>query len=323
MKLIQYGVISGRVTDPAGFPLEGCLVEIHMVRPVSKNSGYRLFALPGGQMERVPIMLPQLSTNDKGEFREGSLRPGQYYVEAQPHMAPGSEPTYRTTYYPDVVSLDAARIIELQAGQEVRADIRIWGKRGVRVAGRILLPPGAKTPNGAPLRIKVLMGGFASGVNAYELHDVLPGKHILLAIDSDQLGDAPTRRESPNFGLMRSVEVGDHDIDGLDLALKPLGDLNGIVTFGEGCTPGPRNIILIPLDFSFTERQPQATTGPDGKFVIRHVPPGRFDILVGGGRRAQSIRLGDRDVLQEGLEAPITTDQPLRIEVVCNAGRRP
>jgi hypothetical protein len=73
-----------------------------------------------------------------------------------------------------------------------------------------------------------------------------------------------------------------------------------------------------------------ATTDAAGGFVLRDVPPGKFSVAVTGQpnsrpvARVSSIRRGSRDVLQDGLEAPIRGGEVLKIAMDCGTpGRRP
>ncbi len=134
LPLTPYAVITGRVaTDPEGFPVEDCWVEVLRRRSASRE-------------EIVPVTM--LHTDDKGEFRGSHLGPGTYYVAAN-RPGPWSEweSSFRITYYPRALDVASAKPLELAAGQQARADIQILRRAGVRVAGHLLLPGGEAGAN--------------------------------------------------------------------------------------------------------------------------------------------------------------------------------
>jgi len=74
--------------------------------------------------------------------------------------------------------------------------------------------------------------------------------------------------------------------------------------------------------------QVTAVSGTDGKFVLRGLTTGRLNLDVSWqmspGQQVQvsSIRLGERDVLKNGLDVPYQGTEKLRITIDCANGRR-
>jgi hypothetical protein len=113
---------------------------------------------------------------------------------------------------------------------------------------------------------------------------------------------------------------------GVDLTLQPLHDLAGVVTFHEGCKPFPVEIQVSNTGPIFGEAA-KARPGPDGKFVLSGISPGRSRVSIldpsspGMAARVESIRLGDRDVRKNGIEVPYTGNETLSVSVECNMAR--
>lgn len=338
IRLTAYAVITGKITDPYGVPVANCMVEIlrkQAVRPGAKASPSR-HLLPGGQTEITTRNQP--TTNDKGEFRAARLEPGTYYVVTGPPRNSGAlDSAYRNTYYPRALDLESAKPLELAAGQQVRADIQILRQSGVRVAGRLVKPPGEEISAGSRLNTTVVLEPeqayllnphrpFTHARDDYEFSEVLPGKYTLMAVTRDAASDSSDVNQKPVFGAMKKVEIGDRDMAGLDVALQPLRDIAGVVTFPEGCAAVPLRIRAQghrALSFG----QVEAVSGADGKFLLSGVATGRFTLYIttkeGNFARVSSIRLGDRDVLKDGFEMPYSGDDSLRVSVDCPQTRRP
>jgi hypothetical protein len=336
--LTAYAAITGRITDPYGVPVSNCMVEVlrrQAIRP-GHTASPRARPLPGGQAEVATTAQP--TTNDKGEFRAAPLEPGTYYVVTGPRTGPvGWDPGYRNTYYPRAMDFASAQPLELAAGQQVRADIQILRRAGVRVSGRIVKPPGQEVPSEALLDTTIVLqpeGAYLTNPNRpfthakedYQFSDVLPGKYTLMAATYDMASDPFGPDRKAVFGAMKKVEIGDSDRAGLDVALQPLRDIAGVVSFPEGCAAVPVRIAvqgLNPLGF----RQVEALSGADGKFTLSGIVTGWFKLYItakdGSYTHVASIRLGDRDVLNDGFEIPYAGSDALRVNVGCPESGRP
>jgi hypothetical protein len=335
--LMAYAAIGGKVTDPYGIPMAAVQIEI-LTRTPPRPQGMPVTT--GRQREYTTIA--NVATNDRGEFRAGRLQPGSYWVAANKGSSAQSAwlGSYRATYYPGALDMASAKPLALAAGQEARADIKLLSQSGVRVSGRLIRPPGAPANSGALLYTRVVLTPanhellnpdtpFTNGQDDFEFRDVLPGKYTLLALTEDASSDLTGPNRQRLYGLMRDVVIGPQDMAGFDLALEPLQDLAGTVEFREGCVAAP---VTVRLDGSYPLALGGLTTTTDaaGRFVLREVPPGRFSVVAGvtpnprSMARVSSMSRGSRDVLQEGLEAPIHGDQILKIALDCGSqGRRP
>jgi hypothetical protein len=283
----------------------------------------------------------QVRTNDKGEFRAASLEPGSYYVVVNKSNGMATwESSYRITYHGGATDLAAAKPLTVGAGEQVRGDVSLVRKSGVHVAGRLIKPSGIEGPAGPVVFTEIALvpeqnslpnanGPFTHGRDDYRLDDVLPGRYVLMALSREASSDPFGGNQKELFGLIRPIEVGDGGVDNFDLALAPLRDISGTVTFRQGCTPGPLHITAQnrgPLGW----RQPEATSDADGRFVLHGLSTGRYNLSIfadaGPGRIMPpviSIRHGARDVVKEGFESPFAGDEPISITVGCQNPGRP
>ncbi len=134
IKLVPQAVITGRVADQDGDPLPGMQITVlrfHYVR---------------GRRQLTPAAAG--STDDQGNFRISNLAPGRYYLSATDRRTstpvtavgrPGQQGTPEvnvTTYYPNALDPTSAAALDLAAGGEVRADIRMRKARVYSIRGR-------------------------------------------------------------------------------------------------------------------------------------------------------------------------------------------
>jgi hypothetical protein len=148
--------------------------------------------LPDGKNELVTLPYPGFP-DDRGHYRSSLLEPGTYYVAVSASRAPNFwVRTWCSTYYPHALDLASAKAIQVQAGQRVRADVQVVSQVGIRVSGRVTLPPHDPPPPGTQLSTHVHLmttGAFLarssgdSSVTAdrFEMADLLPGTYTVMA----------------------------------------------------------------------------------------------------------------------------------------------
>ena len=146
-RLPRGGVISGRIVDETGEPLEGVQVQVLTMQYVGGMDRLTPFS-PQGQNRR---------SNDIGRYRIFGLPPGDYYVAATPgafnmwalangDMAPG----YAVTYYPGSADVANAQKVAVPAGQETQADFPVVPARAFDLTG-IALDSSGRSLGGAVL----------------------------------------------------------------------------------------------------------------------------------------------------------------------------
>jgi hypothetical protein len=334
--LTAYAVITGEVTDPYGVPIPDAQVEILQRLPAGSVHGpsVRMQPLPGGQFEVASQT--QLHADDRGRFRAAPLAPGTYYVAANRPMGMGSvgewERTYRATYYPGVSDIAGASPLELAAGGHAQANIRIVRQSGVRVTGHLSQLPSTES---AATQVRLVpqeryvshpsLPITTTTNDRFEILNVPPGKYILGALA--QTPGNPPQGGKPVLGAMQDIEVGDRDLAGVEVALQPLPDLAGTVTFAEGCTPVPIRMRPISLALTFMAAD-EITPAANGAFLLKRLTPGRYTFnaqsLVDFRRLpVTSVRLGGSEVPKEGLDVPFTAGGTLHVILGCAAAGGP
>ena len=326
--LTPQAVITGKVTDPNGVACANCRMEVLTSRPACGGlAGPTVFS-PDGSMQFTQVA--NTTTDDRGEFRAGRLAAGSYYLRVDKQTAQdGWESSYRETFFPHAIDLASAKPLDVQPGKVVRAEIEIVRLPGVRVAGKVIEPPGQPAPSHPPRTYTSLSleppAGFMAVIEFtntrdgnFEIKDVLPGKHTLLAV-TREAGNSPQKELS---AARKDIEVPESGLDGITVEMEPLRELSGIVTFVQGC---PLEAVGVQAyGFGTTVLQPsEAVSGvPDGRFVLSGLGPMRYHLSVrlnasSGQLFLASAKLGDIDVTQTGFDVPRSGDATLQILVNC------
>jgi hypothetical protein len=303
LKLIPVGAITGRVLDADGAPMEGLTVEAEL----------------GGRVER------SATTDDRGQYRIGGLRPGRYRVKARTQVLPippeirtdGSvEVNYGTTYHPGALDLKSATALTVgPVADVIGIDIRMVRTPILRVAGRVTgAPEGIKQ-----MSVMLLQSGSYSNSGSqvkpdgsFELWRVAPGKYAAMAM-ANSAGD-----------VLRSVavdlDVAESDIENIELRMLAPEDIKGQLEFDdENAKPRPNrqqtgqqqtapNSPNAP-----TAQQPAqqpihriylrdsnnmlpfktADIGDDGSFTVERVAAGKYQVSIGGYPAfVKSVRVG-------------------------------
>jgi protocatechuate 3,4-dioxygenase beta subunit len=249
-------VVSGRVTDDAGAGLGGVAVNAFRDTP------------PFGQSART-------RSNADGSYALEGMLPGNYRLNAS-EEGHGFASVRARVLAADLNNVDlqmprATRV----TGQVVSAD----GKpvQGARVRARVE----ARQSSGG------MMTSSDSAVTgedgSFELRRVLPGRLSLSAQD-DQLGMATLGPEE--------VKAGEAKV--LRLVLSRGGSITGTVK-GEDDRPAAdvRVMAYLRLESAGFSTE-QDVSGPDGRYRIANLPPGRVTVSASRGGRA-SISFGIED----------------------------
>jgi len=312
IRLTPGAVISGRVFDEDGDPIQGASVQAFRQQYVR------------GQMQMIPFNAVQ--TNDLGEYRLSGLSPGRTYLSvsyASPfggvrfsgpeggvaQTSANGEPqnqAYVPTYYPGVTEFPAAQPLTLIAGQEIsRVEFSLRPVPAVRVRGRVYLP-GAEN-RGVSVNLVPRSGGgrfWGSYAQSPEVNEqgtlesrsVAPGTYQLSAMLYEKVRVLSARE---------AIEVGSADVDGIALTMQPGIEVAGRVRIEENPEFRFRglSITFIPRD------DPTAGGGggpvaPDGAFQINPIPQAVYRVSVNqppDGTYVKSIRFGGEEVLEAGV----------------------
>ncbi len=317
--MIPGAVVTGRILDAEGEPLSRIVVEA--LRPHTRGHGHSAYSA---------------ETNDLGEYRIHGVRPGRYYLRAQPgwqrrrtvassaaaSAVADDVHVFVPTFYPGVTERSQATPVELVAGQETRADLLLAPVRAVRVLGHVVGTKGGKIEPQSAVTLLQRGGNFygpdASAAvledGTFEIEAVVPGSYLLVAY-ADSMGSSRV------FARQR-VEVGDAGVDDLVLAFTPSSksSIGGRVQI-EGA---PQAVLrdfqvyasLDPPDedreFPFYGAGFHGSAGikPDGTFTItEQLQDGRYRINVHNQRPGGSLddvylksaTVAGRDVLRNRL----------------------
>ena len=282
MKLIRTGAISGRVLDSDSEPITGASVQ---VTPVTQKKG-RFSSF-------------NAVTNDRGEYRSFNIPPGKYRIAVsyepvfqqrqvrmqRPRTQSGISPeeTYALTYYPAALDSRLAQTIDVEAGADLLGyDVQILRAKGVTVRGTV--GAAGREPSGAivivslsPIRQTIGLRAYDSVIQdssgVFELTQVLPGTYTLAA--TAPLGDK-------SLSAHQVVEVGNADLDGIQLTLAPPQTISGVIVPPEGRKMPPGLVaVLMPRESRGDGRGGLGQPGNDGVFQFRDVAPGDYDVALG------------------------------------------
>jgi len=326
ISLTPHGVITGRVVDEDGDPLEHIVVAALWMRWVVD------------QRRAVPVVTA--NTNDLGEYRLSGLSPGNYLIQAAPRAPrertrePGSadEPKAAivATYYPSVTDPAAAMSVPVRAGGETRGidvrmvTIRVLNVRGTVVSGLTGKPARAGLmlrPKGSPMRrwLEMREAETKGSDSQFEFRGVPSGVYDLIAGSSTQ---------GQQSGASETIQVGEENLKGLLITLQPAVEIQGKVK-------ELRRLVIGYARWDESSPDAAAEVSEDGDFTIKGLLPGRYRVSCSGceGVFVKAARRGDQNVLEEGLEVSpsaggvleivLSTDAPELTGIVQNEDGKP
>jgi hypothetical protein len=290
IRMIPHAVITGKITDEDGDPMQGASVQL---------SRYLYVA---GKKQLLPVNSG--TSNDLGEYRIHSVPPGRYVLVVSmgggfpgggppigprgPARVAGNQPdrSYVATYYPAGYDPAMATILELGPGQVFQgADVRMTKTTVYRIRGVVSGLVADSGRRGWPGAMVYL---HPSSINRYvaadrrptpvdtrtgsfELRGVRPGSYNLVV---QQQGG------QHNLTAHANVEVGEGDVEGVQMTARESADVKGRVV-AEGNPPdlGKTQIQLSPLA-GFASSAPSSKPGDDGGFVLEKVAPLRYRASV-------------------------------------------
>jgi protocatechuate 3,4-dioxygenase beta subunit len=299
-------IVSGRVTDEDGDPLENA--EVTVLR--------RTFSSGRGRFQQVGSE----RTNDLGEYRISGLAAGSYYLsvspppdfkslidsENSPAVGKNSASTnsekpstsYQTTYYPGTPDRSQSEPIQLRAGDEFPANFSLTSSPTLTIRGSV-----ANLPPGSSALIMLQSNDFNVVFNGAEVHrdgsfvirDVSPGAYTIIA---------SVESASVSMVARQSLQVISNNIDGLRLVPQTGATVRGRLhwegkTNGNPVNCGQTLLTLHPadgddslMDFSMGNGfSPVAQIAMDGTFQWTNVPPGTYSLRLGDERNATNCFL--------------------------------
>jgi len=321
-KMEAAGAVAGKIVDIDGDPIARVSVRAEIIGTP-----------PWGSMEGLEGAV----TNDLGEYRIGNLRPGKYWIYATPMQrvpvvrvegkAKERLIYARPTYYPGTVDKTQALAVEVHSG-EVSANFSVLMTHLYRVSGTVGVSSGQvvhvhlMSQSGGPVGPEALGedGKLGEG-NRFEYQSVLPGTYMAMAyVVKGMLTDG--QPDMQVLQLKPSIEVGNADVEGLQLHDEPAGQIRG--TFrsdtGEKIDWTQLTASVMPIVEATTKMRrvvggsaaSGALAGPpkansDGSFEIKNVAGGNYQLVVGTSSDqlrdyyTKSVIFGGRDVTDSGF----------------------
>jgi hypothetical protein len=332
VKLTPQGIISGKITDEDGDPVERAQVMILQWR------------YQNGQRALMPSGTASMTLAD-GSFQISGLAEGRYYLSAADlrqsiiSMGPAEQPgrkgpqeSYVTTYYPNGTDVANAVPVNVASGAEVHGiEIRLQKARVFRVHGKLvgggpfnnaamqLIPNGdgmgmfAAIFSGSPMSVVRTDGTF-------DFPRALPGTYLIRSQVLRMNNDATT----PLYAY-HVITVSNANIDDLEVPVMPPSELSGKVTIegqdqqqkqqndaarstaaGSQAPTARPTVGLIPSQFSPGSNAVTAQSSDDGTFRLKNIGPDKYRINVNGlpaGTYVKQIRYGGQDVGKSVLDA--------------------
>lgn len=331
IKLVRHSVVSGRITDEDGDPVQSAQVQLMRI------------SYPRGRRQLLPATGGGASTNDLGEYRMFGIPPGKYYLSVTPRavfagggvrfaaggrggpglMSPlgGTDQNYATMFFPGTHDLETATLLDFPVGSDFRGlDLRLSKVRTYKVSGKVIGAPDGRRGGMVMLVPKNstgtfsdrLMAQFRPSTGMFEIAGVRPGSYTLTANIMD---------EETRLSARIPVEVGEGDVGNLSLTPVPGGQMSGAVRTVEGATLdlSSLRVQLQPREMGPFMYGPNGSpVDAEGKFNIAQVAPGQYDVVVSGlaeNGYVKSIRYGEADVIANGLDLNAGTSGNLDIVV--------
>ncbi len=309
LALLPQAVISGKVVDEDGDPINGAMVQV--LRQTWERG--KLAYLPRSGSP----------TNDLGEFRAADLGPGKYYVCAQKmnFQMPGEEqptapgkPDIRPirTCYPGATTIETATPIEITAGQDAAdTNIRMQSAQSYHVRGKVVgnLPAGESQRMSVSISARDEQAFFFGNQTivgkdqSFDIAGVAPGSYNITVM---VMGGGIRN------GARQPVDVGQGDVNDLIVTLFPPGSLRGQIrlegTPQAGSPAGNLanvHVSLSPADQGMIfGRTPNAQAKPDGSFTLESVAAGKYYVQVHppAGAYLKSVHLGQEEIAGKTLD---------------------
>jgi len=359
--LTPVGKITGKVVDANNRPLRRATVTVLRATYDSNSDqrGVRVLQQAGDTT----------NTGDDGRYFVGGLGTGQYYIRVNV-LNSGDNPRYfenptvsdaltdlrndptgfPTTYYPAAMDLLTAKPVDLLNGGKVeQIDIRVTSVRTHRVRGTVAFEGEGQHPSVKNVILVPRSAGTRSSFtriikqpkDTFEFRGVIPGPYYLIAIAGDE--------RSQFFGR-QLVEVGDANIEKLNVTLRRGVDISGTIRFADwpGGVPPDYSQLAIrlvpnnrnPIDVShsgtmYTANLLTVVPTSSGAFTMRNIAPGdyRISLALNPGLPAtakvpidlktaylKSAQLQSADILTAGfkIDGPVTDS--MQVVIATNSG---
>ena len=318
--MLPGGVITGRVTDAAGDPLENVQV-----------AAWRIMHFGGDHRAAGP----SATTDDRGIYRIFGLDAGRYVLLAR-SMNPLRDAGLPPAYFPGTPQESRAREIEIIPGAELAGmDIAMGAGPSYTIAGRII---GVDREQIKQVSVFVSSAelnsaaGIGRAVSADEA-----GSFRFLGLPAGTYSLTAFLRGGPTLGtpaLARQVIELRSDLSGLIIHPTRPGHISGRVIFSQFSGRSKPESVAVRLSDTgrgIGFRPPSATaSAPDYKFDFADVPPGGYllrlaALLPGAYLKKQGASLLETPevTLVEGESATIDLEVAFGLARVSGVAKAP
>lgn len=343
LRMPRGGVITGIVLDQNNQP--SAAVPVRALRQAIVNGerklvsagesttddrgAYRIFGLAAGD-----YVVGAAARGPGGiELRLTSDADVRHAAAANPSTPPPPDRsvTFTTVYYPGSTVASQASLVSVRAGEERDGvDITLQLVPTARVSGTVSLP-GALLPRGTEVNLIVngpsalpgspfdsLGSGGPAPDGSFSFANVPPGQYTVLARAARPIERPDGSPVGPPQIMWAATELavdGEH-ITGLALSLEPGLTISGQVRFEGTALRPPADLKAIrvtatPADVrgSVAFAPGAVSVGPDGRFAIAGVIPGRYRLTAsfpGSGRPGGWLLKSVMANGQDSLDAPLT-----------------
>jgi len=249
VRLLPFAAITGRIVDEHEDPIEH--VEV------------RLLAKQYLRGHPTLNSIGMVHTDDRGEYRIGGVRPGNYYLVADydpvrnPRSNFGSaiknqqpEITYPPLFYPFTTDIRQAQKLPVAAGSEVFVKFAFFSVPGVSIEG-VVVNGMTGTPVKKPMVVAYwgdMLGGVTRNVEVrengtFKIEGVGPGPFTLVV--------SATEGET-NYSSVETVEVGVNGLKDLSIPVMPDFDVAGQVRMDADNTQ--RAMSRVAVEFAHLDK---------------------------------------------------------------------
>jgi hypothetical protein len=315
LELMPVATIAGHVLDESGEPVRSAQILLFMEDH-------------DGGMNRV-VTMSAATSDDRGYFDIGTLRPGTYFVSANAkpwyavyppgeltgrQVSPGLDVAYPTTFYGGATETEGAEPITLKGGEHHEIEIRLSPVPALRLTFHGL----EQGPNQIPV-LQKRMFDSVQGVQITEIRPAGPGLYEVTGVPAgryDVVARSAAAGSSPDVSEMNLTRDG-QDLD--DTHGEALGKLSVTVEPPAG-EPLPAQYTVALRDA--WERIVMFQPGdPSGKVSFAPLKPGKYGILVGSqGKRYSVVRTISGSGAAAGHQVNVASGADVDLKAVLAAG---
>jgi hypothetical protein len=310
LKLTPEGVISGRVTDENGEPLENFSVSL-----VHRNLLDQILSMNNPK---------QILTDDEGKFRIAGLPPGLRYLSVSATQNPALTSTkiaaapqgFPLTFYPSATDLGSAIPIKILPGRPSQVNVTLRREPFVRLSGTV---SGYSPEQRVVLSLQNSMGEqvregipFDASTGSFQTDWIPPGAYNLSALTQ---GSAESSH-SPSFA--RQFLNANSTLSGIHLVLQPSVNItyvvHGFPSADHEQGESPRlSLVLAPkgpdsrsrIFYSLFNGRSTPATSASPSAVLEAIEPGTYEVRPAiypmDAYYVESLSCGSTDLLHNPL----------------------